>query len=80
MLANGSWSDSGDIPSGVPQGSILGPILFSMFINDLPAVVNPSITAALFADDSTFFTPGNNVDLIENHLNSALSAVNSWMR
>ena len=80
VLANGSRSDSGDIPSGVPQGSILGPILFSMFINDLPAVVNSSITTALFADDSTFSAPGINVATVESQINSALCAVNFWMR
>ena len=79
MLANGSQSASGDIPSGVLQGSILGPILFSMFINDLPAAVNSSVTTALFADDSTFSTPGNNVASIESQMNSALTAVKSWM-
>ena len=65
VLANGSQSASGDIPSGVPQGSILGPIFFSMFINNLPAAVNSSVTTALFADDSTFSTPGNDVASIE---------------
>ena len=79
VLANGSRSASGDIPSGVPPGSILGPILFSMFINDLPAAVNSSVTTALFADDSTFSTPGNNVVSIESQMNSAVTAVKSWM-
>ena len=79
VLANGSCSAPSDIPSGVPQGSILGPILFSMFINNLPAAVNSSVTTALFADDSTFSTPGNNVTSIESQMNSALTAVQSLM-
>ena len=79
VLANRSRSASSDILSGVPQGSILGPILFSMFINDLPAAVNSSVTIALFADDSTFSTRGNNVASIESQTNSALTAVKSWM-
>ena len=80
VFANGSLSDPCDIPSGVPQGSVLGPILFSMYINDLPAVVQSSITVALFADDSTFYTSGKDIALIENQMNLSLSAVISWMR
>ena len=79
VLANGSQSASGDIPSGVPQGSFLGPILFSMFINDLPAAVNSSVTTTLFADDSTFSTPGNDVASIESQMSSALTAVKPRM-
>ena len=52
-------------------------IFFSMFINDLPAAVNSSVTTALFADDSTFSTPGNDVASIESQMNSALTAVKS---
>ena len=79
VLANESHSASGNILSGVLQGSILGPIIFSMFINDLPAAVNSSVTTALFADDSTFSTPGNNVASTESQMNPALTAVKSWM-
>ena len=76
---DGSTSDYVSITSGVPQGSILGPILFSMFINDLPITIQSSVTTALFADDSTFFVSADNVDCIESKLNSAMSSINRWM-
>ena len=49
---NGDYSDLRDITCGVPQGSILGPLCFSLFINDLPLAVEAE--TVLFADDAAF--------------------------
>jgi hypothetical protein len=80
VLANGHHSNFAELSSGVPQGSILGPILFSMFINDLPAAVHSSVDTALFADDSTFYASGSDPSIIERNLNSALVSIQSWMK
>ena len=54
---NGVKSDEKVITCGVPQGSILGPLLFLIYINDL-SQVSDKIISLLFADDSNMFTSG----------------------
>ena len=43
------------ITSGVPQGTVLGPLLFLLHINDLPSVVDPGTSVCMFADDSLIY-------------------------
>jgi hypothetical protein len=56
VIINGAFSDWAPVSSGVPQGSIIGPQLFLLYINDMPLVASHS-TVALFADDSKCFKP-----------------------
>ena len=55
LVIDGYSSSLSEITSGVPQGSILGPLFFVIFINDLPDVVCSDNTIALYADDSKMF-------------------------
>ena len=63
---NGFNSTTMAIPSGVPQGSLLGPRLFTIFTNDLPSCLEScnSSNMEMFADDSTAFVIGDCVDSI----------------
>ena len=62
-IINGEKSDTRSIACGVPQGSVLGPILFLLYINDLCNAVGPD-TTRLFADDAGLFTHGKNIKLL----------------
>ncbi|KAK3771263.1 hypothetical protein RRG08_024342 [Elysia crispata] len=57
VYINGSQSQEGQVTSGIPQGSVLGPILFVIYINDLPNEVESEVR--IFADDTKLFTQSN---------------------
>ena len=78
VVIEGVLSDPAKVNIGVPQGSILGPLLFILFVNDFPSVVNSS-EVDLYADDTTICAAGKTVSAIKNVLNSDLVKVQAWL-
>ena len=68
MVYNGSESERKYINCGVPQGSILGPLLFLIYINDLPAVSKLFMHMS-FAGDTNLFCTSHNVNSLIEEIN-----------
>ena len=80
VVINGQSSEWTDVSSGVPQGSVLGPLLFIMFVNDLPEEVDPF--CRLFADDAKLYKDLQNLedfDTIQNDLNKLCQWTIKWL-
>ena len=79
VCVNGTTSEPMDLNSGVPQGSVLGPLLFLIFINDLPNWVKQS-KVVLYADDTALFFSNKDVKTIELALQEELNSLSNWSR
>ena len=76
VVLNGSFSDYSVIESGVPQGSVLGPLLFLIYINDLESNINSNIK--FFADDTMLFSIVKSPVISAEDLNHDLAFIQQW--
>jgi len=77
-VVEGCKSDVQNINRGVPQGSTLGPLLFALYINDLPKVLRFRTT--MFADDTLPTISSNNPQQLNTLANAELQKIDNWMR
>ena len=75
---NGHKSEKLDVKIGVPQGSVLGPLLFLIYINDLPNSMS-TVKSILFADDTTIFSSHENIHTLCRDISADLHLVNEWL-
>jgi len=76
-VAESTWEK---IKQGVPQGSILGPILFLIYINDLPKLAPTGTKILLYADDTSIIVTSPNLAHYENQINEIFKEVNYWFK
>ena len=73
-----SISNFRDISCGVPQGSILGPLLFLLYVNDFPHSTNCHTTQ--FADDTNLHLSNANLTMLQQNMEIELAKIDNWMR
>ena len=79
VIFDGKVSETRSIKCGVPQGSILGPLLFILSVNDI-CNVSPILFKILFADDTCVLISGNHLNNLIKMLNIELISLNNWFK
>ena len=79
VVFDGKVSETRSIECGVPQGSILGPLLFIISVNDI-CNVSPMLFKILYADDTCVLISGNHLNDLIDRLNTELISLNNWFK
>ena len=82
VIIDGTTSSSTPVHSGVPQGTVLGPLLFLLYINDLPESISPGSDTGLYADDSalsTEMTSARDVKTLQEDLDRLQDWERKWL-
>ena len=80
VTLNNVYSEWSSVVSGVPQGSVLGPMLFLLYVNDISSIVNSHLL--LFADDIKLYRSiksENDILLLQEDINKLYSWSNTWL-
>tara|TARA_B110001454_G_scaffold192176_1_gene192306 strand:+ start:1042 stop:4992 length:3951 start_codon:yes stop_codon:yes gene_type:complete len=78
VVINGTKSKRVRLKQGLPQGSVLSPLLFILFINDITKDIPADVESPLFADDASLCAMHENLDVAQDRLQVAVSAVEQW--
>jgi hypothetical protein len=65
---------------GVPQGSILGPLGFLLYVNDLPNAISDISDPVLYADDTSLIFTNSDIQMFEKDINTVILRLNRWFR
>ena len=74
-----TYSGTAPVNYGVPQGSVLGPLLFIIFINDVVERMG-DCRCCLYADDLAVYSSASGVDLVQQRLQAAMTGINQWCK
>jgi len=73
-------SDWEIVRHGFPQGSVLGPLLFNVYVNDFPRIINKISHTILFADDTNILVSSSDINELNSKLNSVLCCISKWFK